>query len=319
MRLLICGGGTGGHLFPAISIAEEFIRMRIDGDVTFLGSEKGIEARILPKEGWKFIKISTHAFEGKGILEKSKSAIILMKGISQCIRIIKKLNADVVLGVGGYVSVPGVIAGWMVRKKTAIHEQNSIPGIANRFLGKIVDRIFITFPESRSFFPEYKVLLTGLPVRRRFIEATVDSAKENDRFTLFVFGGSQGSHRINEKMVEALDFLGDIKQEIRIIHQTGEKDRSFVEECYRKKGFDADVRSFIYDMADVLKSADLIICRSGASSIAEICLSGKPSILIPYPYAAHNHQELNALYMVKNGASLMIRDNELTGSLIASQ
>ncbi len=318
MRLLICGGGTGGHLFPAISIAEEFRRILTDGDVAFLGSERGIEARILPKEGWNFIRIEARAFEGKRLVEKFKAFVILMKGVLDCIRIIKKWNADIILGVGGYVSVPGVIAGRIVGKKTVIHEQNSIPGIANRFLGRIVDRIFITFPESSAFFPERKVLITGLPVRRKFLEAIEYSKKRDSRFTLLVFGGSQGSHHINEKMVEALDYLQDIKGDLRIIHQTGERERAFVEECYRKKGFDANIKSFIYDMADALVNADLIICRSGASSIAEICISGKASILIPYPYAAHNHQEINALHMVKNGASIMIKNEELTGSLIAS-
>jgi UDP-N-acetylglucosamine--N-acetylmuramyl-(pentapeptide) pyrophosphoryl-undecaprenol N-acetylglucosamine transferase len=237
-------------------------------------------------------------------------------GIVASARIIQEFKANLVIGVGGYASGPVVLAAFLSRIKRAIQEQNAIPGSTNRLLGRLSDAIFISFEESKSYFPRGKTILTGNPVRKGFLQG-LEGNRDGDEFNLFIFGGSQGAHRINEKMVEALDWLGEARDRLKITHQTGGDDLKFVSQNYQRRGFRASVRAFIDDMANCYRNAHLVICRSGATTASELTVSRRASILIPYPHAIGDHQTFNAKALVEAGAARMILDSDLTGKLLA--
>jgi UDP-N-acetylglucosamine--N-acetylmuramyl-(pentapeptide) pyrophosphoryl-undecaprenol N-acetylglucosamine transferase len=316
MRIIIAGGGTGGHLFPGISIAETFKIRETRNKVLFVGANGGLEEDLIPKTGHELRTISVSGVRGKPLRRKFISLWTIPLGIARSVRIIREFKADLVIGVGGYVSGPVVFAAFLMRTRSAIQEQNAIPGSTNRLLGKLSDAIFISFEESRPYFPAGKTILTGNPVRRDFLQG-VEDTRDGAAFNLFIFGGSQGAHRINEKMVEALDWLRGIRDRLKITHQTGGGDLEFVSRNYESRGFRASVRAFIDDMATCYRDAHLIICRSGAATISELTVSRRASILIPYPHAIHDHQTLNAKSLVKAGAARMISDSDLTGKLLA--
>jgi UDP-N-acetylglucosamine--N-acetylmuramyl-(pentapeptide) pyrophosphoryl-undecaprenol N-acetylglucosamine transferase len=316
MRVIIAGGGTGGHLFPGISIAEAFKIRENRNEVLFVGASGGIEETLIPKTGNELRTISVSGVRGKPLRRKLISLWTIPRGIAASARIIREFKADLVIGVGGYVSGPVVFAAFLVGTRRAIQEQNSIPGSTNRLLGKLSDAIFISFEESRPYFPGRKTILTGNPVRRDFFQG-LDDTRNGNAFNLFIFGGSQGAHRINEKMMEALDWLHGIRDRLKITHQTGGDDLEFVSRNYERKGFRASVTAFIDDMATCYRDAHLVICRSGATTVSELTISRRASILIPYPHAIHDHQTLNAKSLAKAGAARMISDSDLTGKLLA--
>jgi len=316
VRLIIAGGGTGGHIFSAIAIAEEFSDRSANNSVLFVGNKSGIEGRILPEEGWPVRFVRSGGVKGKGIIGTMRGLIEMTIGAFQSIGIIRSFRPELILGVGGYVSAPVVVAGRLLGRKTVIHEQNFVPGLTNRLLGKVVNRVFLTYPESSGFFSRSKVEVTGNPVRRAILSSVkgLDADKKaGDIFTVLVFGGSRGARRINDAAVGA--FCGVAKNSIgnlKIIHQTGGDDCEPVKRRYDAAGVDAEVSVFIADMAAAYNAADLVISRAGATSIAEIQAAGKPSILVPYPFAADDHQRLNAMALVKEGAARMIADSDLT-------
>jgi UDP-N-acetylglucosamine--N-acetylmuramyl-(pentapeptide) pyrophosphoryl-undecaprenol N-acetylglucosamine transferase len=253
-------------------------------------------------------------------------------------RIIRSFRPDVVAGVGGYASGPAVLAARMMGIKTVIAEQNAVPGLTNRILGHFVHRVFVTFTDSRRYFPEGKTAVTGNPVRISFLKEAKAAAivdiklrfmntklrfhelpLHNRPFTILIFGGSQGARAINQKVMESLDSLLTLRGDIHFIHQTGESDQQSVEQEYRKRGFSAEVYPFIIDMAETYSRADLLLCRAGATSLAEITAVGKASILIPLPSAAGDHQTKNALLMEKAGASVMIPEKSLDGPKLAQE
>ncbi len=323
MRLIIAGGGTGGHLFPGIAIAEEFKGRDAVNEVLFVGTEKGIEARVLPKLGWSLRFISAEGIKGKGGFARIRAVLKLVPGFFESIKIIKAFKPEIVIGVGGYASAPLLLAARFSGIRTAVHEQNALPGVTNRMLGKVVDRVFVTFPDSASFFPEGRVVVSGNPLRKEIVEGLQWSVvsgqwSEGKKPTILIFGGSAGAHRIN---MAALEMIGQINDPDRwkIIHQTGEKDYKEVKEGYIKADWQADVRPFIYDMASVYSDADLIICRAGATTVAELAAAGKPAILIPYPFAADDHQRVNAESLVKAGGAMMLLEKELTGVRLATE
>ncbi len=320
MRCVIAGGGTGGHLFPGMAIAEAFVEREEGNEVLFIGTERGIEAKVLP--GGKFLlrTIRAKPIQGKSLLEKGKAIWSLPKAISEASSILKEFQPQLVLGVGGYASGPALLAAFLLGKKRAIQEQNVMPGMTNRILKWFSQRIFVSFEEARKYFPEKKTLVTGNPIRKEFLAHLREdgrSTKKKDRFTLLIFGGSAGAHRINQAMVEALDHLLEIRSSLKIVHQTGDEDFDVVSKAYREKGFEALVRPFFGDLATYYQTSDLVICRSGASTVAELAVCGKAALLIPYPYAAHDHQLINAKKLVDLGAAKMILDRELRGETIA--
>ncbi|MBI5183601.1 MAG: undecaprenyldiphospho-muramoylpentapeptide beta-N-acetylglucosaminyltransferase [Nitrospinae bacterium] len=331
MKVVIAGGGTGGHIYPGISIAREFLKRDPNTSILFVGTERGIERDIIPKEGFNLKSISVGGLKGRFSLRTVISLLILPIGTVQSLLILKGYKPDIVIGVGGYVAGPLILASWLLGISSVIQEQNLFPGITNRILGRFVDKIAISFQGSEIYFPKKKISLTGNPVRSEFYNLDSDpirsftsnetdkdiEKKRGDRFTLLVFGGSQGSHKINLAMVDTLDIFSDIKDEIHIIHQTGEEDFPFVKGEYSKRDISADIRPFIFNMADNYRKADLVVCRAGATTIAELTACGRCAILIPFPYAANNHQEINARYMEEKGAAMVIKDSYLTGELLA--
>ena len=237
------------------------------------------------------------------------------QSLFQAWRVIRSFRPDIVVGVGGYASGPVVLAAWAMGYRTAVQEQNAFPGLSNRILGRVVDRAFISFSVSERHFPPQKAVLTGNPIRRRI--RPEKSARERggeNRFTVFIFGGSQGAHRLNAAMTEALGHLQDYRTRMQFIHQTGEKDYPEVLEAYRREGFVAEVHPFIHDMDRAYAAADLVLCRAGASTLFELMAMGKPGVLVPYPYAANDHQTMNAKALVDAGAALMVANDDLDGA-----
>jgi len=314
---MIAGGGTGGHLFPALALAEAFQERNPENRVLFVGSRRGLEATVLTREGYAFQAIEGASLKGKSLWGKLRSLTAVPGSLVQSWRLIRSFKPDLVLGVGGYASGPVVLTAWAMGVKTAVQEQNAFPGLSNRILGKGVDRVFISFAGSDRHFPLGKAILTGNPVRKMIRQnKRVERKEPQAQFTLLVFGGSQGAHHLNQAMGEALLHLGELKDRLRVIHQTGEKDFNGVQQAYQKEGVKAEVWPFIYDMDRAYASADLILCRAGATTLSEVMAMGKPAILVPYPYAANDHQTLNARTLADAGAAWIVPNGDLTGAYL---
>jgi len=317
MKVLIAGGGTGGHLFPGLAIAEEFHERDKDTHILFVGTRKGIEARVIPQEGFTIDFITAEGLMDKGLFKGFIALVKLGLGILKSFKIVRNFRADLVIGVGGYASFPLILAALALRVKSVIQEQNTVPGLANRILGRWVDKVFVAFDQALSYFPKEKGVVTGNPIRKRLLEHGPE--RKGEKFTILVIGGSQGSREINQVMIEALDYLCGIRDSLKLIHQTGEKDYLEVSQAYQKRGFEAEVYPFISDMERVYPQAHLVICRAGAMSISELMVFHKASILIPYPFAASRHQELNACELINKRAARMIVSSDLNGQLFAQE
>jgi UDP-N-acetylglucosamine--N-acetylmuramyl-(pentapeptide) pyrophosphoryl-undecaprenol N-acetylglucosamine transferase len=317
MNVIIAGGGTGGHLFPGIAIAEEFLKRDGTHNILFIGTERGLEKRILGNMGLTLRTLNVEGVKGKGILKALNALLKIPQSLIESYGLIREFGPDIVIGVGGYSSGPTVLSACFMGIKTAIAEQNALPGITNRILGKFVDKIFLTFPETKKCFPEKKIIVSGNPIRAGFFTDIHNQNMAGDKFTLLIFGGSQGAHSINMAVLDALPYLHTVKPALKIIHQTGDNDLHAVSECYRSYGVDADVLPFIMDIAKIYRSSNLLICRAGATSIAELTASGKAAILIPFPYATGDHQTKNAEALLHAGACVMIRETDLNGKKLA--
>lgn len=319
MRVLIAGGGTGGHLFPGIAVAEEVLAR--GGEVLFVGTSRGIEARVLPELGLPLETIRVGGLAGVSWRQRLRFLVEGPLAAVQAIRILRRFRPQVVAGVGGYSSGPVVLAAAMGFIPTVILEQNSVPGVTNRLLGKVVRRVFGAFEESRLHFPRRKMVLPGNPVRRAIVDSLQQdlrpaTARANGRLRVFAFGGSQGARFINECLMEAAPRLADAP--LSLVHQTGEADCHRVSQAYGEAGLDAEVHPFIHDMAARYAWADLIVSRAGATTLAELAIVGRPAVLIPFPYATHNHQERNAREFEEAGAVLCRTQDGLDGSSLAA-
>src|SRR5208283_1967300 len=322
MKVVIAGGGTGGHLFPGIAVAEEFGGRGLAVDILFVGTVHGIEALVIPREGYTIKFVSAEGLVGKSFFKKVKALAVFLLSIFDSYRIIRLVRPSLVIGVGGYASVCMLLSAHIKGIPTMIMEQNSVPGFANKFLGRFVDAVAVTYQESIGYFPDEKTFLTGNPVRKNILhkdELKADALFRLDKklFTVFISGGSLGASSINNSTVEALNYLLDLRQNIQFIHQTGDKDCEKITEAYRRLGFKGIVVPFIYQMAEAYTVADMVICRAGATTLAEITVMGKPALLIPYPYAASNHQEYNARKLEDMGAARVVLDKALTGEALA--
>lgn len=320
MRLLIAGGGTGGHLFPGIAVAEEFLARDPANEVLFVGTERGIEARLLPRLGYRLELVAAKGLKGMGSWGKIKGFAMVLYAYAQARQILKEYRPDLVLGVGGFASGPVVLAARGMGIPRFIHEQNAIPGLTNRWLSKVAERIFTSLEDMKKFFPAERTLLTGNPLRKEIVASVtggVAATREAGAFHLLVFGGSAGAHSINQSLVAALPHLAEVKEQLRVLHQTGENDLAEVGEAYTAGGYRAEAAAFIDDMAAAYRWADLVVCRAGATTIAEVTACGKPCIFIPYPYAADDHQRRNAEALLGKGAGLMLLDRELSGERLA--
>jgi UDP-N-acetylglucosamine--N-acetylmuramyl-(pentapeptide) pyrophosphoryl-undecaprenol N-acetylglucosamine transferase len=263
--------------------------------------------------------VDVKGLKGKGAARTLGNLLLVPGALLRSVAILRKWRPDVVVGVGGYASGPAVLAAWLLGIPTAVQEQNAAAGFTNRILGRIVRTVFTAFPEAARYFPPRKVQQLGIPIRRAMLENFMRPTSPHDRPHVLVFGGSQGAHALNMRLVEALPHLAELRGKLTVTHQTGTRDREAVEKGYAACGFEADVREFITDMSAAYAQADLVVCRSGATTLAELTVCQKPSILVPFPFAADDHQVVNARSLVEAGAAVMIEERELTGERLASQ
>ncbi|HUV50728.1 MAG TPA: undecaprenyldiphospho-muramoylpentapeptide beta-N-acetylglucosaminyltransferase [Anaerolineae bacterium] len=332
MRIIIAGGGTGGHLFPGIAIADAFATRDKENRVLFVSTGNPFEIAILSKTVFKHKPITAEGIKGRGLWRQAVSVLKIPKAILESIMILKDFRPDLVAGVGGYSAGPVVIAAWLMGIKIVIHEQNILPGITNRILSGFADRIYVSFKDTRlerfrwlvPVEPE-KILVSGNPVRKEILQPTIDpqDAGSADQlrkkpFTVLILGGSQGAHSINTAVLEAFEYLKE-KDKYFFVHQTGSADEQDVKRAYMKSGISCMVKSFFDDMATQYHNADLVVCRAGATTVAEVAVIGKGVIFIPYPFAADDHQVLNAGSLENAGAAEMILQKDLAGKKLAER
>lgn len=310
MRLLLAGGGTGGHLFPAVALARELLDQEPQSRVLFVGTARGLEQRLLPKLGLPLATLDMVGMVGRGWRGRLQVVPKLGKSLVQSWRILNRFRPDLVIGVGGYASVPLLLAALCRRIPCLIHEQNAVPGVSNRLLGRFVGRICLSFPDSEGYFPAAKAVVTGNPLRQ---ELETLPARLSERDQLLIFGGSRGAAALNRTVSAMLPVLADWKQTPGILHQTGEEDFQSVRDAYRQAGFpEARVVPFIEDMAQAYRDATLVVCRAGATTLAELTTCGRPAILVPFPHATGGHQMINARTLEKAGAARVIDQANLT-------
>ncbi len=313
MKILIAGGGTGGHLFSGVAVAEE-LRRRGNHDVLFVGTRRGLEARVLPRLGFTLEFISVGGLKRMGFFKTLANLARLPLSLLQSLWIVLRYRPDVALGVGGYASGPVILAAWLLGRKTVIIEQNSLPGVTNRLLGRFVRVVVTHFKRAKAHFPARKVLQLGNPVRGDLARAASLShaAPDDGRLRILVTGGSQGAHAINQTVADTLDRLADVKDSIHIRHQSGVPDWENLRESYAAAEVPGTVEPFIDDMIEAYLEADLVICRAGASTCAELAVIGRPALFVPLPTAADDHQTANASELVDAGAAWMVRQSDFS-------
>jgi UDP-N-acetylglucosamine--N-acetylmuramyl-(pentapeptide) pyrophosphoryl-undecaprenol N-acetylglucosamine transferase len=308
MKAILAGGGTGGHVIPALAIAQE-LKQQYSADVLFVGTARGIENRLVPAAGFPLRLVRVGALKNVSLVTRLKTSLDLPRAIWSARDILKEFRPEVVIGVGGYASGPAMLAAVLSRIPTLAFEPNFVPGFANRIVARMVSGAAVHFPETAKYFRHAEV--TGVPVRRAFFE--LPRKDSNAPPTLLVFGGSQGAHAINQAVMQAVPELRTRIPGIHIIHQTGEKDYGEAQAIYSNLGASVEAYRFIDDMPAFFARADLIVCRSGASTVAEVTAAGKPAIFIPFPGAADDHQKRNAEALQKAGAAAMLEQSVLNG------
>jgi UDP-N-acetylglucosamine--N-acetylmuramyl-(pentapeptide) pyrophosphoryl-undecaprenol N-acetylglucosamine transferase len=317
LRVMIAGGGTGGHLFPGVAVGKEVLNRYPGSEILFVTAGREMEAKILAEAGFQRATIAVEGIKGRGWPEALKAIMKLPYGLGQAVNIIARFSPDLVLGVGGYSAGPVCLAARLMGVPVAVHEQNSFPGLTNRLLSRVAHMVFISFEESRDYFPARRVFLTGNPIRENFLEKDEGKGKETTAFTILVTGGSQGARAINKAFLGALEIMKHKGRNPEVIHQTGEKDIDWVKEEYHRRGLRGDIMPFIKDMRQAYLRADIFLGRAGAGTIFELAAMGKPSILIPYPYAANNHQETNARVLAGVGGAKVLLQEDLTPERLA--
>jgi UDP-N-acetylglucosamine--N-acetylmuramyl-(pentapeptide) pyrophosphoryl-undecaprenol N-acetylglucosamine transferase len=313
MRVILAGGGTGGHLFPGLAVAREFQRRDAMTEILFVGTNKGIEAQVLPREGFRLETIAVKGLKGRGVRGLFEALYGIPAGLLQSLGIVKRFRPDCILGLGGYASGPLLLVAQLRGIRCAIMEQNLQPGFTNKMLARFVDKIFTSYRETAYYLPGKKVQETGNPVRWQRLPDVL----KGEKFTLLIFGGSAGAHRINVAVLDALKQMTDLASQLRIVHQTGAADFPAISNAYQALPFEAEALPFIDRMDDAYARADLVLCRAGATTVAELTAFGKAAILVPYPYAIYDHQRWNAQALADKGAAEMILDHELNGAALA--
>jgi UDP-N-acetylglucosamine--N-acetylmuramyl-(pentapeptide) pyrophosphoryl-undecaprenol N-acetylglucosamine transferase len=304
----MAGGGTGGHVIPALAVAHEIVR---EGhEVLFVGTDRGVEARLVPAAGFELQKIRVGGIKNLGLATRFSSAWRLMAETAGQFRHFRTLRPAAVFSMGGYVAGPPVLAALLRRVPLVVMEPNAVPGVTNRWIARWVSRALIGFEETRRFFPAGRTELTGLPVREEFFALTPRA--EQAEFTVLITGGSQGSQRLNNTARQSWTLFRDSGLPVRIVHQTGIAMHRELADAFEKTGLKGEVCPFITDMPAAFAEADLVVCRAGAGAVSELAAAGKPSILIPFPFAADDHQLKNAQAFEKAGAALLSLDREWT-------
>ncbi len=315
MKVLIAAGGTGGHIYPGIAVAKEIMRRDETSEVLFVGTARGLETKIVPDNGFQLSLIKSAGLKNVGFVGKLKGLFILPKSFLEARRLIKDFKPDVVIGAGGYVSGPVLLTASLMRVPTLVMDSNALPGFTNRRLAPFVTKAALTFDEALSYFGK-KGVVTGNPVRKEFFD--IQPKLRGEKVNLLIFGGSQGARAINNAMGDALEKLPADK--LQITHQTGEFDFEKLKEIYSRSAFpSSDVRQYISNMVDEFAKADLVICRAGATTCAELSAAGKAAIMIPLPTAADDHQRKNAEALQTAGAAKMILQRDLNGESLANE
>ena len=313
MRAVLAGGGTGGHVIPALAIAHE-LRALYHAEVIFVGTSRGIENRLVPAAGFELKLVEVGALKKVSLAKRISTLTALPAAIFRSWKFLGEFQPDVVIGVGGYASGPAMLAAALSGVPTLAFEPNVVPGLANRIMAPIVSSAAVHFEETCRYFQRCQV--TGVPVRRAFFN--LPPKPTGSPPTLLVFGGSQGAHAINEAVTNGLPALSGQVPGIHLIHQTGERDYNDAQAAYLRSGARAEVFPFIEEMAEMFARADLLVCRSGASTVAEVTAAGKPAIFIPFPHAADDHQLRNAEALERAGAAVLIAEKDLTSERLVS-
>jgi UDP-N-acetylglucosamine--N-acetylmuramyl-(pentapeptide) pyrophosphoryl-undecaprenol N-acetylglucosamine transferase len=317
LHVVVAGGGTGGHLYPGIAVARELLRREPDAQISFAGTARGIESRVIPREGFALDVLRSVGLRGASPLAYARGLALIPLGLADAWRILSHRKPDVVIGVGGYSSGPVVLAAVLRRIPTLLLEQNAVPGLTNRSLAHLVDAAAVTFEETVTYFGR-RGFVTGNPVRAEFLEERAEP-DETGAPRVLIFGGSQGAHAINMAMVEAAPKLAAHRGGLAITHQTGERDLALVRDEYRRAGLEARVEPFLFTMDREIKRADLVVSRAGATTLAELTAAGKPAVLIPLPTAADDHQRKNAEVLARAGAAEVLDQRTLTGGQLADR
>lgn len=329
LKVVLTGGGTGGHIYPAVAIGRRLQELMPQAEIHYMGTPQGLEAELVPKEGWPFYGVSAAGLERKISLRSVASLVKTGRGYWQARGYLKKIKPDLVLGTGGYVCGPVVLAASRLGIPTLIHEQNAFPGLTNRLLSRVANRVCVTFPQSASLFPAgTDIITTGLPIRSQIMNTTREEGLAGlglqDGFRILIVGGSQGALSINQTMLEVYGELKD-NTHINWLHITGPSGYEGYLKDLERQGIDLAqhgnirIMPYVYKMEEALSVSDLVIGRAGASFLAEIMAKGLPSILIPYPFASENHQEYNARALADTGGAIVITEGELSGKLLARQ
>lgn len=314
MKVIIAGGGTGGHLFPAVAVGEAMMRERPDTEVLFVGTTAGLEARWMPASGLRYELFEVHGLRGHSALERSKATVEFTAALCKARAVLRSFGAELVVGAGGYASAPIAIAAILARVPLVLMEQNTRPGLSNRMLWRSARKVCVGFDEAMPFFGN-KGVVTGNPVR--FASEPLPF-RAHDPLQILVLGGSSGAHRLNEGMLSALKIPRESVIKISLSHQTGEVDVGLVKAGYAALGCQAHVTPFIDDMASALAAADIVVARAGAMTVSEVALAGRPAIFVPYPFHRDRQQELNARVLERRGAAIIVRDDEYLGVNLAA-
>ncbi len=311
-RILIMAGGTGGHVFPGLALAQYCREQGVD--VHWLGTELGLEARLVPAANIPLHLIQIKGLRGKGWMTRLLAPFAILRALWQSLRIIRQVKPDVVMGMGGFVSGPGGLAAWISGVPLLVHEQNAKPGMTNVWLAKVAKRVLAGFPNA--FTQEIQAVSVGNPVRKAIEALPAPTTTERTPFHLLVLGGSLGAQALNETVPEALSLLPPEYRPI-VRHQTGDRHLASAKKLYENKKLAADVQAFIEDMAEAYAWADVVLCRAGALTVAELCVAGRGAIFVPFPFAVDDHQTANAFYMVQQGAAKCVPQAELTPAHLA--
>ena len=319
---MIAGGGTGGHLYPGIAIAEEMMRRRPGARIVFAGRGLPLEKSIVERQGFQLVAVESGGVVGKSLSGRVAGVLRALRGFFEAMRILGRLKPKAVIGVGGYASFPMMLAAVVRRIPTLVQDQNAVPGLTNRIVGRLADQIAITFEATRRFFGGRGVL-TGNPVRAEFAKADRGRARRRRseagaRFHLLVFGGSQGARALNTAAIDALPHLAPRRARMTIVHGTGPADLERVRAAYAAAGFEADVQPYLTAIREAYENADLVIARAGAGTVSELAACGRAAILVPLPTAAHDHQTRNAEGFAAAGAALLMPEGGLTGGDLAA-
>jgi len=319
LRVVIAGGGTGGHLYPGIAVARELLRRQPEAQITFAGTARGIEARVIPREGFELDTLRSAGLKGTSLAARIRGLLLIPLSGVDAWSILSRRTPNLVIGVGGYSSGPVMAIAVLRRIPTLLLEQNAVPGLTNRLLARAVSAAAVTFESTASYFGR-RAIVAGNPVRAEFVsERVAPGVRDPGPPRVLIFGGSQGAHAINMAMVAAAPQLAAYRGGMAITHQTGERDLELVRDGYRRAGLAARVEPFLFTMDREIKSADLVVCRAGATTIAELTTAGRAAVLVPLPTAADDHQRKNAEVLGQAGAAEVMEQRNLDGAALAAR